>query len=424
LHSKPKVVIIGAGFGGLRAAKHLNGQNCDVILIDKKNHHLFQPLLYQVALTALSPGDIAAPIRTELRHSKNIDVIYDEVLDIDQNNRIVSTKDDRFEFDYLVVAVGAVPTYFGNDDWKSIAPGLKTLNDALTIREKILRSVEKADSAETSEEYKRCLTFVIIGGGPTGVELAGSLSEITRRTILPDYKNIKEEDIDIILIDGNDRLLSTYPKELTDYTAKTLRELDVTLYLEEMVTDITAQTVTTNKRKIDTECVMWGAGNKGAGLLSKLTTEKNKAGLVNVNPDYSIPEDENIFVIGDAANLIDAEGKAVPGIAPAANQAGDYVADIIEKQIPRESREPFVYNDKGSMATIGRAKAVGIIGSSIKVKGFIAWMMWGLIHVFYLIDFRNRIKVMIEWFWFYITYKPGAQLILKVDDEYKQKKEA
>jgi len=420
MHTKPRIIIIGAGFGGMRAAKTLNGSDCDVIVIDKKNHHLFQPLLYQVAISALSPGDIAAPIRTELRDSPNIKVYYDEVIRIDRHLRIVVTKKNQYSFDYLIVAVGTEPNYFGNDNWIQIAPGLKTLNDALMIREKILKSFEAADKSESKDEFKKNCTFVIVGGGPTGVELAGSLREIAERTIIPDFTRIKKTDVRIILIDGSKRLLTAYPQDLSAYTKKALQKLGVDLLLEERVIEITAEYIRTDVRKIETNCIIWAAGNKGVSLLTELESELDGLGRIIVEPDFSIQDDENIFVIGDAAFLQDRNGKVVPGIAPAANQAGEYVADIIRKRIKRELRAPFVYRDKGQMATIGRAKAVGLIGKSFKIKGFVAWLAWGLIHIFYLIDFRNRIKVMLEWFWFYITYKPGAQLILKVQEQEKE----
>jgi NADH dehydrogenase len=418
--SHPRVIIIGAGFAGLRAAKVLNGSDCDVIVFDKKNHHLFQPLLYQVAMSALSPGDIAAPIRTELRDSPNIKVYFDQVIGIDRKAKRVKSIEGEYEYDYLILAVGAVPNYFGNESWRENAPGLKTLNDALEIRERILRSFEQADKAKTKEEFDRCCTFVIIGGGPTGVELAGSLREVALRTIIPDFSKIKIEDINIFLIDGGKRLLSSYPEDLSEYTKKTLEKIGVKVLTGEKVEEISDVKVRTNKRDISTECVIWAAGNKSADIINELNADTDRAGRVLVEADYSIKGDPNVFVVGDAAYLKDANGEEVPGIAPAANQSGEYVAKLIKNQVPIAKRKPFEYLDKGQMATIGRAKAVGLIGKKTKVKGLLAWLMWGGIHVFYLIDFRNRIKVLLEWFWFYITYKPGAQLILRE----KQKKGA
>lgn len=417
---KKRVIIIGAGFAGLRAAKVLNGSDCEVIVFDKKNHHLFQPLLYQVAMSALSPGDIAAPIRTELRDSPNVKVYFDNIVSINRNEKTVRAIEGEYSYDYLIVAVGNEPNYFGNDEWREFAPGLKTLNDALDIRERILRSFEQADKAKTDEEFRRCCTFAIIGGGPTGVELAGSLREVALRTIIPDFSKIKVEDIEIYIIDGGDRLLSSYPDDLSVYTKKTLEKIGVKVITGERVEHIGEKEIRTDKQTIATECVIWAAGNKAPSILSSLNSEQDRSGRVIVQPDFSLPDDSDVFVVGDAAFLIDANGMEIPGIAPAANQAGEYVAKIISKQVPAGQRKAFEYVDKGQMATIGRAKAVGLIGKSMKVKGLLAWLMWGGIHVFYLIDFRNRIKVLLEWFWFYLTYKPGAQLILRE----KQKKGA
>lgn len=419
--SKPRVVIVGAGFGGLSAAKALKNTDVDVVVVDKNNHHLFQPLLYQVATAALSPGDIAQPIRTELRGSKNIQVILDEVISIDKDNSVLELTHGILDFDYLILAPGNRHSYFGNDHWEKYAPGLKDLNDAIFMREKILKSFERAErNYKNKEEYKRNTTFVIVGGGPTGVELAGAIAEIARKTILKDFPLIKAKDITVKLIDGTDRLLTQYDESLSDYTKVTLEKMGVEVILSTMVKSVEQDLVITNNGEFESSNIIWAAGNTASPLLRTLSTELDRAGRATVNPDMSIDGYENIFVIGDAAFLVDANGKTVPGIAPAAIQQARYVADLITHRKKLDTRKPFKYLDKGSMATIGRAKAIAQVGK-LKFKGFIAWMMWGVIHIMFLIDFRNRLKVMTEWFWYYITFKPGASLIFHNETKEKEK---
>jgi NADH dehydrogenase len=419
--SKPRVVIVGAGFGGLSAAKALKNTDVDVVVIDKNNHHLFQPLLYQVATAALSPGDIAQPIRTELRGNKNLQVILDEVISIDKENSILELSNGVLEFDYLILAPGNRHSYFGNDEWEKYAPGLKDLNDAIFMREKILKSFEKAErNYKNKEEYKRNTSFVIVGGGPTGVELAGAIAEIARKTILKDFPLIKAKDITVKLVDGADRLLNQYDKSLSEYTKVTLEKMGVEVILSTMVKSVEQDLVITNNGKFESSNIIWAAGNKASPLLETLETELDRAGRALVNPDMSIIDYENIFVIGDASYIVDANGKTVPGIAPAAMQQARYVADLIVDRKKLNARKPFKYLDKGSMATIGRAKAIAQVGK-LKFKGFIAWMMWGVIHIMFLIDFRNRLKVMTEWLWYYITFKPGASLIFHNEAKEKEK---
>lgn len=419
--SKPRVVIVGAGFGGLSAAKALKNTDVDVVVIDKNNHHLFQPLLYQVATAALSPGDIAQPIRTELRGNKNVQVILDEVKSIDKENSTLELTNGFLDFDYLILAPGNRHSYFGNDEWEKHAPGLKDLNDAIIMREKILKSFEKAErNYKNKEEYRRNTSFVIVGGGPTGVELAGAIAEIARKTILKDFPLIKAKDITIKLIDGADSLLTQYDESLSDYTRTTLEKMGVEVILNTMVRSVEQELVITNNGEFESSNIIWAAGNTASPLLKTLDTDLDRAGRALVNPDMSIVGYDNIFVIGDASYLVDANGKTVPGIAPAAMQQARYVADLIVQRKKLNSRKPFKYLDKGSMATIGRAKAIAQVGK-LKFKGFIAWMMWGIIHIMFLIDFRNRLKVMTEWLWYYITFKPGASLIFHNETKEKEK---
>jgi len=419
--SKPRVVIVGAGFGGLSAAKALKNTDVDVVVIDKNNHHLFQPLLYQVATAALSPGDIAQPIRTELRGNKNVQVILDEVKSIDKENSTLELTNGFLDFDYLILAPGNRHSYFGNDEWEKHAPGLKDLNDAIIMREKILKSFEKAErNYKNKEEYRRNTSFVIVGGGPTGVELAGAIAEIARKTILKDFPLIKAKDITIKLIDGADSLLTQYDESLSEYTRTTLEKMGVEVILNTMVKSVEQELVITNNGEFESSNIIWAAGNTASPLLKTLDTDLDRAGRALVNPDMSIVGYDNIFVIGDASYLVDANGKTVPGIAPAAMQQARYVADLIVQRKKLNSRKPFKYLDKGSMATIGRAKAIAQVGK-LKFKGFIAWMMWGIIHIMFLIDFRNRLKVMTEWLWYYITFKPGASLIFHNETKEKEK---
>ena len=419
--SKPRVVIVGAGFGGLSAAKALKNTDVDVVVIDKNNHHLFQPFLYQVATAALSSGDIAQPIRTVLRGNKNTQVILEEVISIDKENSVLKLSNGKLEFDYLILAPGNRHSYFGNDDWEKYAPGLKDLNDAIIMREKILRSFERAErNYKNKEEYKLNTSFVIVGGGPTGVELAGAIAEIARKTILKDYPLINAKDISIKLIDGADRLLVQYDKSLSKYTKTALEKIGVEVILNSVVQSVDENIVITNNGEFESMNIIWAAGNRASPLLDTLDTELDRSGRVLVNPDMSIEGYDNIFVIGDASFLVDANGKTVPGIAPAAIQQARYVADLIASRKSLEPRKPFKYLDKGSMATIGRAKAVAQV-SKLKFKGFIAWMMWGLVHIMFLIDFRNRLKVMTEWLWYYVTFKPGASLIFHNKTTEKEK---
>ncbi len=414
--SSKKVVIIGGGFGGLNAALSLRSSDVDITLVDKTNHHLFQPLLYQVATAALSPGDIASPIRGILNKQKNVRVIMSEAKEIDRENRKIILSDGELDFDYLVIATGSRHSYFGNEQWEKYAPGLKTLTDALTIREKILRSFESAEKLTDLNEIEKYMTFVIVGGGPTGVEMAGAIAEISKKTLLKDFRNINPLMTRIILVEGGHKLLGMYDEPLNKKAYENLEDMGVTLLLNTVVTDVSSEGVNTGSGFIHTKNVIWAAGNTPSPLIKTMDTDHDKAGRVIVREDCSIKEDENVFVIGDAASFV-KEGESLPGVAPVAIQQGRYVARIIKNGISVKDRKPFRYLDKGNMATIGRAKAVMQAGS-LKLSGVIAWFMWGVVHIMSLISYRNRYKVMSEWIWYYLTNKQGIRLI--THEEIKQ----
>lgn len=410
--SKPRIVIIGAGFAGLSAVKKLRKAKADVILIERTNHHLFQPLLYQVASSALSPANIAFPVRTFLREVDNTQVIMNEVISIDKESQKVFLKEGEIDYDYLIVATGARHSYFGNDDWEKYAPGLKDLNDALRIRENMLASFEKAERYYKTANRNKYLTFFIVGGGPTGVELAGAISEIARKTMLPDFPKIKNEDIRVILADAGDKILSTYPDELSQYSKKALEELGVEVELKTMVTDIGKGYAETSNVIIETSNIIWAAGNEASPLLQTLDLPLEKSGQIRVNSDLTVNGYDNLFVIGDSAKFLDpASNEEIPTIATSAIQMGEYVGKIIYEKIPKKKRSAFKYKDKGAMATIGKAKAIAYI-KGMKFKGTIAWLLWSLVHVFFLIGYRNKFRVLFEWMWYYITNKPGTRLIV------------
>lgn len=408
-----KIVIIGGGFGGITLAKKLKNTDYQIKIIDKSNHHLFQPLLYQVAAAALSPGDIAVPIRSEFSNSKNVEVILGEVINIDRAKKKVITKDDQYEYDFLVIAIGNKHSYFGNDQWENYAPGLKTISDALNIRERMLLAFEKAELAKTENEKRKEMTFVIVGGGPTGVEVAGAIAEISKETLLKDFRNINTADTKIILVEGADKILQTFDQPLNDKTKQTLEKLGVEVRLNSFVKEINENGVLVGSEFIEASNVIWAAGNKVSPILENLETELDKSGRVIVDQDCSLKDDPNIFVIGDAALFIE-NGKPLPGVAPVAMQQGRYVAKILKKNLQKEFRKPFKYFDKGNLATIGRAKAVLQIGN-FKISGFFAWLVWALVHIAFLVNFRKRYRVMTEWIWYYLTFRNGIRLITKND---------
>ncbi|MBS0648209.1 MAG: NAD(P)/FAD-dependent oxidoreductase [Verrucomicrobia bacterium] len=406
-----KVVIVGGGFGGLNTAKSLKNCQLDVFVIDKTNHHLFQPLLYEVASAALSPGEIAIPIREILRKQENATVMMGDIVDIDKKARqVVLGNGERVDYDYLVLAVGASHSYFGKDEWEKFAPGLKTIKDALTIREEVLISFEKAERIDSIAEAAKYLNFVVIGGGPTGVEMAGAISEIAHKTMFKNFRRIKPEKSKIFLIEATPRILQMYPEKLANKAKAELEKLGVRVITGKKVTNITEDGVQVEETFYPCKNVIWAAGNQASPLLKTLGVPLDRQGRVLVEPDLSVPGYPEIFVIGDAAAAMGKDGKTLPGVAPVAIQEGKYVASLIKKQLPKEKRPPFKYFDKGSLATIGKGKAIAWVGK-LQLSGILAWLMWCFVHIAYLIGFRNRISVMIEWFVFYLTGQRGARLI-------------
>lgn len=407
-----RVVIIGAGFGGLTAAKELAKKNFKITIIDKTNHHLFQPLLYQVATAALSPADIAIPIRSVFSKNKNVEVLLGEVNSIDKKNRKIFFNGSEIEFDYLIISTGSRHSYFGKDEWEKYAPGLKTLNDALKIRENILLSLEAAELEKDSVKRQKYLNFVIIGGGPTGVELAGAISEIVNQNLITDFRNIDASMTKVYMIEALPNILSSYPESLSNKALEDLKNLQVEVILNEKVTDINENGVKVGNRFIETKNILWAAGNQTLPLIKSLGVETDKLGRVIVNDNLSINETNNIFVIGDAASVKNDKGENLPAIAPVAIQQGKYVAKIIAEGLTENPHKKFKYKDRGTMATIGKAKAVAVI-KGLKLSGLIAWLAWSFIHVLFLISFRNKLRVMSEWIWHYITNRPGIRLIVK-----------
>lgn len=409
----PKVVIVGGGFGGLNAAKALKKTKVSITIIDKTNHHLFQPLLYQVATAALSPGEIATPIREVLRHQNNIFVMMGDVVSVEKEKKqIILGNGDEIDYDYLILAPGASHSYFGNDQWEPMAPGLKTISDALKIREEILICFEIAERIEHPEDAAKYLNFAVIGGGPTGVEMAGAIAEIARKTLFKNFRRIKPEESNIYLIEALPHILPAYPQKLALKAEEDLRKMGVQVITGKKVTNITDEGVQMEDRFIPTKNIIWAAGNQASPLLKTLRVPLDRPGRVLVEPDLSIPGHPEIFVIGDAACAIGKNGKPLPGIAPTAIQQGRYVAKIIEKNIPKENRPPFKYFDKGSMATIGTRKAIAMVGK-LQISGFIAWLAWCFIHIVYLVGFRNRFGVLVEWFYCFMTGMRGVRLIYR-----------
>ena len=406
----PRIVIVGGGFGGLAAAQGLARVPVEVLLIDRTNHHLFQPLLYQVATAALSPGDIAWPLRTAVRGQRNIQVAMEEVEAIDRTARRVVVKDGSpIPFDTLILAPGSRPSYFGHDDWATRAPGLKTLPDALALRERLLLAFEQADRCRWTAAAHP-LTFVIVGGGPTGVEMAGALAEIGRHAMVPDFPALRWDDVRILLVEGGERILPGFTPALSSKATIALERMGVTVLLKRTVQDVRDSGVMVGDRFIEPAHVVWAAGNRASPLTESLGSTLDSSGRVRVQADLSVPGDPWIFVIGDAAHCSGKDGQPLPGLAPVAMQQGRYVADLIRRRQEPGQRAPFVYADRGQLATIGRAKAVAELGP-LRFSGLPAWLLWCVVHIFFLISLRNRFRVMSEWIWYYLTFKPGARLI-------------
>jgi NADH dehydrogenase len=408
---RKKVVIVGGGFGGLAVAKSLRGTGFDITLIDKRNHHVFQPLLYQVATSSLSPAEIAYPLRSTFRSQPNVRVLLGNVVKIDRLARTLTLKSGQtIGFDILVVGAGARHAYFGHDEWAKYALGLKTLRDALKIRERMLLSFERAEASPNAHDRKKYLTFVIVGAGPTGVEMAGAIAEIAQKTLIKDFRSFDPRDTRIVLVEAGDRVLPRYSPRLSEKAKEALEKLGVEVRLNAMIKNVTETGVQINEECLPTTNVIWAAGNMASPLVQAVTEHRNRAGQALVNPDFSIPEDPYIFCIGDCAYLEDGKGKPVPAIAPAAIQAGNYVAHVLKKDLPPEQRKSFVYADRGNMATIGKAQAVAQI-YGLEFWGLLAWLMWSLIHIVYLIDFRSKFFVLVEWAWGFLTYNRSVRLI-------------
>jgi NADH dehydrogenase len=408
---KPHIVIVGGGFGGLYTARGLRRADARITLVDRHNYHLFQPLLYQVATAALNPADIAAPIRGIVRGQKNVDVVLGEVTSIDVENKRVQLADDTLTYDYLVLATGATHSYFDHPEWERDAPGLKTIDDALEIRRRVLLAFEAAERETDPEKQKAWLTFVVIGAGPTGVEMAGSLSEIARQTLVRDFHHFKPESARVILLEGRDRVLPPYPPVLSKKAQQQLEELGVEVVTNAVVTNVTPAEVHIGERVIPTRTVVWAAGVQASPLGRTLNVPTDRAGRVIVEPDLTIPGHKEVFVIGDLAAASMRDGSTVPGVAPAAIQAGQHTAMNLLRALEGQPLRAFHYRDKGSLATIGRAAAVADFGGWKKMSGFLAWFAWLAIHIFFLIGFRNRFLVITQWAWAYLTYQRGARLI-------------
>jgi len=412
---RPRVLIVGAGFGGLNAAKSLRKAAVDVLLIDRHNYHVFQPLLYQVATAALSPADIAYPIRRVFRNAPNVSVMMGDVDSIDLKNKQVCGAEACLPFDYVVVAVGATHSYFGNDQWQAIAPGLKSIDDATEIRRRVLMAFEEAE-LEVDEASRRAdLTFVVVGGGPTGVELAGALRQIAAQDIQRDFRNIDTSTTRIILVQGGDRLLPAFPESLGRRAEEDLKSMGVEVRLNARVTNVDAGGVYIGEEFLPAQNVLWAAGVQASPMLKSMDVDTDRSGRVLVKPDLSVPGHPYAFVIGDAAAVTDLiANQPVPGVAPAAIQMGKYVARVIraevEQKTPPEQRDPFRYRDKGTMATIGKRRAVAVV-KGWKITGSVAWLMWCLVHVMFLIGFRSKFFVILSWFYDYIFNSREARLI-------------
>jgi NADH dehydrogenase len=411
----PRVLIIGGGFGGLYAAREFRDTLTEVTLVDRSNHHIFQPLLYQVATATLAPSDIAAPIRWLLRKQKNTEVLMGEVERVDPERRVaVLDNGSELPYDYLILAAGARHSYFGHPEWESIAPGLKSIDDAIEIRRRFLSAFEQAERSPNEADRAAYLTFVIIGGGPTGVELAGMLPTIARHTLRGDFRRIDTRTARVILLEGGSRILPTFPEDLAAHAERDLRELGVEVRTGAMVTSVEPGAVCIGDERITAHTVLWAAGNAASplGRLLGPTVPVDRAGRVLVQPDLSVPDHPEILVVGDLA-VMSTDGRAVPGVAQGAIQSGRAAARNILHSIRGEGRRPFRYRNKGDMATIGRYKAIGDFGHGVHVAGHPAWWFWLFLHILYLAGFRNRLSVLVEWGYAFFTYGLGARLITR-----------
>ncbi|HJT11603.1 MAG TPA: NAD(P)/FAD-dependent oxidoreductase [Dongiaceae bacterium] len=410
--TRPRVVILGAGFGGLSAAKALRNAPCDVVVIDRRNYHLFQPLLYQVATAALSPAEIASPIRSILSRQKNARVLMARVTGIDTSHKLVHVQDGRDEpFDYLIVATGARHAYFGHDDWAKCAPGLKKIDDATDIRRRILLAFERAETTDDAAERKALLTFVVIGGGATGVEMAGAIAEVAHWALADEFRVIDPTQARVILVEAGPRLLPAFPPRLSEHARKALEKLGVEVHLGRAVEHCDETGIVYGGERLAARTIVWGAGVQASLAAKWLGVDKDRAGRVVVARDLTAPGHPDIFVVGDTAAVLDDKGQPVPGIAPAAKQMGAYAARVVAARLAgRQPPGPFRYRHAGSLATIGRSAAIADFGW-LKVTGWLAWWLWGIAHIYFLIDFRSRFIVAMQWFWSYLTFRRGARLI-------------
>jgi NADH dehydrogenase len=416
---RPKVVIVGAGFGGIEAATALSRVAVDVILLDRQNHHCFQPLLYQVATAALSPAEIAWPIRHMLRQQRNATVFMTEAEAVDLTGRFVETSAGPISYDYLVVATGATHSYFGHDDWAKFAPGLKRIEDATRIRRSILLAFEQAELAGNDAERQRLLTFVIVGGGATGVEMAGAIAEIARQTLANDFRRIDPRNSRIILLEAGPRVIPTLPEDLSQYAERALTRMGVDVRTSTRVIGCDACGVDADHGRIDASTIIWAAGVVASPAASWLGAAHDRAGRVLVRPDLSVPDHPEVFVIGDAAAIHGDDGEPVPGVAPAAKQMGDYVGRLIAARLAGKSLPAFRYRNLGELATIGRRAAVVKFGR-LHLKGFIGWLFWSFAHIYFLIGVKNRFIVAFTWLWDYLTFQRGARLITEVPPQGRQ----
>lgn len=406
------VVVVGGGFGGLNVVKKIqNHPQIKVTLLDKRNYHLFQPLLYQVAMAGLSPGEIAVPLRTIFSKARNVKVLLGELQSIDRDSKNITTNFGAISYDYLVLACGAQQSYFGHQDWEAYAPGMKTLEQATEVRRRVLTAFELAEREENPERIKELLTFVVIGGGPTGVELAGTLGELSRFTLSQDFRNVDPSRTRIILIEAGPRILPSFSPELSSRAARELEELGVSVWTSTLVSKVEEKQVHLGNEILHAKTVIWAAGVEASKINSKIGAAQDRHGRVIVTEDLSLSDDEKIFVIGDQAS-VEQNGKVLPGLAPVAIQQGQFVGEMILRDLNQQKRGRFVYKEKGQMATIGRQRAV-VETKRFKFGGFLAWITWLGVHIYYLIGFKNRLMVFIQWAWGYITYRRGARLILE-----------
>jgi NADH dehydrogenase len=410
MRQRPRVVIVGGGFGGLSAAKGLARQPFEVALIDRNNHHLFQPLLYQVATAGLSPADIASPIRNILSAQRNAKVMLAEVSGIDLAAREVVADGLRLSYDYLVLATGARHAYFGHDDWAAVAPGLKSVDDATYLRRRILLAFERAETEMNAEERRRLLTFVVVGGGPTGVEMAGAIAELARRTLASDFRAIDPGCARVVLVEAAPRILTPFTEALSEAARRSLEQLGVDVRLGQAVNECSCESVRIGGESIPTRTIIWAAGVMASPAGRWLGAEMDRAGRVKVGADLSVPGYPDVFVIGDTASAIGANGAPLPGVAPVAKQQGEYVARALVARNAGRSIEAFRYRDFGSLATIGRKRAVAQMGR-LSLSGLAAWLLWSAAHIYFLIGFRNRFTVILNWLWSYVTFQRGSRLI-------------